>query len=76
MTEKEILKLWKSGLSKNQLSVIYKRRYNQAIKIVRLNPKGRKAKFITNYEALAHVEKIIYKDLKNANKCIDKNIFY
>ena len=39
MTDKEIVKLWREGLSKNQLSIMYKRRYNQYVKIIRLNPK-------------------------------------
>lgn len=65
MDEKEIIQKWKSGLSKNKLALIYKRQYNQQIKIIRLELKNRHSgKFITNYEALAYVEKIIYKYLK------------
>ena len=29
MTEKEIIRKWKKGLSKNKLAEIYKREYNQ-----------------------------------------------
>lgn len=66
MDEEEIIQKWKSGLSKNKLALIYKRQYNQQIKIIRLELKNRHSgKFITNYEAVAYVEKIIYKYLKN-----------
>ena len=65
MDDKEIIQKWKSGLSKNKLALIYKRQYNQQIKIVRLELKNRHSgKFMTNYEALTYVEKIIYKYLK------------
>lgn len=66
MTDREIILLWRQGLSKNQLSLTYKRRYNQKIKIIRSEMKNRhKGKFITNYEALAYVERVIYNELKN-----------
>ena len=29
MTDKEIIKKWKQGLSKNQLATMYKRQYNK-----------------------------------------------
>lgn len=65
MTEKEIINLWKQGLSKNQLSIIYKQRYNQRIKIIRSDIKNRhKGKFISNYEALSYIERVIYKYIK------------
>ena len=65
MTDKEIIKLWKQGLSKNKLAEIYKREYNQTIKIIRSSPKHRHAgKFINSYQALYHVEETIYKYLK------------
>lgn len=35
MTEKEILIKWKQGLSKELLAKIYRREYNQRIKIIR-----------------------------------------
>ena len=65
MTDKEILKKWTSGLSKNKLAEIYKREYNQHIKIIRSSVRHRyDGKFITNYGALAHVEEVIYRYLK------------
>ena len=65
MTDKEIIDKWKQGLSKNKLSEIYKREYNQQIKIIRSSIKHRHdGSFISNYEALAKVEKVIYKYLK------------
>lgn len=65
MTDKEIIQKWKSGLSKNQLALIYKRQYNQKIKIIRSSVTHRHSgKFITSYDALAYVERIIYKYLK------------
>ena len=65
MQDKEIIDKWKAGLSKNKLALIYKRQYNQEIKIIRAEPKYRHSgRFITNYEALAYVERVIYKYLK------------
>ncbi len=65
MQDKEILEKWKQGLSKEQLAKIYKRQYNQEIKIIRSSVRNRHSgRFITQYEALAYVEKIIYKYLK------------
>ena len=69
MRENEVILLWKSGLSKNKLAEIYKREYNQQIRIIRSEVKNRHSgKFITNYEALSYVERIIYlylKEMKN-----------
>ena len=66
MTEKEIITLWKKGLSKNKLAEIYRREYNQQIKIIRSSVKHRHdGRFITNYESLYKVEKVIYQYLKN-----------
>lgn len=68
MQEKEIIEKWKAGLSKDQLAKIYKRQYNQEIKIIRSELRNRHSgKFITQYEALAYVEKVIYKYLKGGN---------
>ena len=68
MREEEILKLWRSGLDKNKLAEIYKRRYNQQIKIIRSSVKHRHSgKFISNYEALACVERAIYKNIMDNN---------
>lgn len=65
MTEQEIIKKWKEGLSKSQLALIYKRQYNNEIKMIRLEMKNRYCgRFISNYEALQFVEKIIYKEIK------------
>lgn len=65
MTDREIIEKWKQGLTKNKLSEIYKREYNQQIKIIRSSIKHRHdGRFIGNYEALAKVERVIYKYLK------------
>ena len=64
MNEQEVLDLWRNGLSKNKVAEIYKRRYNETIKIIRLEMHNRhKGRFISNYEALAVVEKIIYEEV-------------
>lgn len=64
MSENEVLQLWKSGLSKNKVAEIYRRRYNQQIKVIRAEVVNRHAgRFISSYEALAVVERIIYKEL-------------
>ena len=65
MRDKEIIEKWKAGLSKNKLAEIYRREYNQQIKIIRATMKHRHdGKYISNYEALAYVERVIYKYLK------------
>ena len=65
MKEKEIIIKWKQGLSKNQLATMYKKQYNQEIKIIRSSVRHRHdGRYISNYEALAYVEKVIYKYLK------------
>jgi hypothetical protein len=65
MKENEIITKWKQGLSKNQLATIYKRQYNQEIKIIRSSVRHRHdGRYISNYEALAYVEKVIYRYLK------------
>ena len=61
MTEEEILQLWFSGYDKLKVAEMYKRRYNQQIKMIRLDIRNRHAKFITYTEALGRVEKIILK---------------
>ena len=66
MQDKEIIERWKAGLSKDKLAQIYKRQYNQQIKIIRSEVVNRhKGKFITSYEALNKIEKVIYRYLKN-----------
>ena len=65
MKENEIITKWKQGLSKNQLATMYKRQYNQEIKIIRSSVRHRHdGIYISNYEALAYVERVIYKYLK------------
>lgn len=61
MKDSEIIKLWKSGLNKYQVAKQYMREYNQRIKIVRYDMRHRHERFMTKYEALAHVENVILK---------------
>ena len=65
MQDKEIITKWKQGLSKNKLATMYKRQYNQGIKVIRASVRHRHdGKYISNYEALAYVERVIYEYLK------------
>ena len=65
MTDKEIISKWKAGLSKEQLAKQYRREYNMQIRRIRAEVRHRHSgRFITNYESLAYVEKVIYKYLK------------
>lgn len=65
MQDKEIIIKWKQGLSKNQLAAMYKRQYNQEIRIIRSTVRHRHSgRYISNYEALAYVERVIYEYLK------------
>ena len=65
MQDKEIIQKWKAGLSKNQLATMYKRQYNQEIKIIRSTVRHRHdGRYISNYEALAYVKRVIYRYLK------------
>lgn len=65
MKDKEIIQKWLEGLSKEQLAKQYKIEHNMQIKIIRAEVRNRHSgRFITQYEALAYVEKIIYKHLK------------
>lgn len=43
MSENEVIQLWKSGLSKNKVAEIYRRRYNQQIKVIRAEVVNRHA---------------------------------
>lgn len=73
MQDKEIIQKWKSGLSKNQLAKLYRQEYNMQISIIRATVRHRHSgKFITNYEALGHVEQVIYKYLKERNYNVNK----
>lgn len=66
MLEKEIIEKWKKGLSKEKLASIYRREYNQNIKIIRSQLRHRHdGKFLTKYEALNIVEKVLLAYLKN-----------
>lgn len=68
MSENEIMQLWRSGLSKTKVAEIYRRRYNQNIKLIRAEVVNRHAgKFISYMEALAVVERIIYMEV--VKKC-------
>ena len=65
MQDYEIIQKWKQGLSKDKLALIYKRQYNQQIRIIRSEVRHRHdGRFITSYEALAHIEKVIYEYIK------------
>lgn len=44
MNENEVLQLWISGLSKDKVAEIYKRRYNQQIKLIRAEVVNRHAR--------------------------------
>lgn len=69
MIEKEIIKLWRSGLNKYKLAEIYKSRYNHRIRIIRSEMSNRHAgRYISNKEALAVVEKAILKYLEKENR--------
>ena len=84
MQDKEIITKWKQGLSKNKLATMYKRQYNQEIKIIRSTVRHRHdGRYISNYEALAYVERVIYEYLKerwktneNSTKIRKKDKFY
>ena len=69
MTDQEIIEKWEQGLSKNKLAEIYRREYNQQIKIIRTTTRHRHdGRYISNYEALAKVENTIYRYLKEREK--------
>lgn len=65
MQDNEIIEKWKQGLTKTKLAEIYKRQYNQEIKIIRSNIRHRHdGRYISNYEALEKIERVIYRYLK------------
>ena len=71
MLEKEIIQLWKQGLSKEKLAQVYRRKYNDEIKSVRIHFNNKyNGKLLTNYQALEKIEKVIYKYLKEEKKII------
>lgn len=68
MQNYEIIDLWKKGLSKQKLAEIYKRNYNNHIKLIRSSVRHRHSgRFISNYEALEVVERILYKYIIEQN---------
>ncbi len=68
MTDEQIIKLWKTGFSKYKVAEIYRRIYNQQIKIIRLEVRNRHSgKMISSYEALNRVEKLILKEMNKTN---------
>lgn len=67
--EQEILKLWQSGLSITKVAEIYRRNHNMHIKLVRTEMHNRHAgRLISSYEALAIVERVIYKKVMESSK--------
>lgn len=65
MTDEEIFQMWLSGYNKFKVAEEYKRRYNQQLKIIRLDVRNRHSgKFISYFEALNKVEKIILKEVR------------
>ena len=69
MDEQEILKLWRSGIDKNKLAELYKRSYNQHIRIIRSSVRHRHdGRFINNREALYIIERVIFKNIKGGYK--------
>lgn len=66
MTEEEIINLWHSGITRLTLAKIYQHRYNQNIKIIRLDMKNRHVKFITYKEALNRIEIILLKNIRKS----------
>lgn len=64
MTENEIIQLWRKGIDKHKLAEIYKRSYNQNVKLIRASVRHRHdSRFISNNEALYIVERVIYKEI-------------
>lgn len=64
MTDKEIIQMWNNGYTRLTLAKIYMRRYNEQVKIIRLDMKNRHTRFITYKEALNRVEKILIKEVR------------
>ena len=69
MESNKILSLWRSGLSKSKIAEIYKREYNNEIKLIRMTVRNRhEGKYISNYEALSRVEQVIYEYIRRRYK--------
>lgn len=61
-------------IKQESLATMYKRQYNQEIKIIRASVRHRHdGRYISNYEALAYVERVIYKYLKGQKNENTKN---
>lgn len=69
MKESEIIQLWKSGIDKHKLAELYKRSYNQNVKLIRASVRHRHdSRFISNNEALYIVERVIYTNIMKRKK--------
>lgn len=69
MQESEIIWLWKKGLSKNKLALMYKREHNRQIGVIRSSVRHRHdGRMISFYEALEVMERAIYRFVKEQNK--------
>lgn len=64
MRKDEIIRLWKSGLNKYQVAEAYRKADNQRIKIIRRDMRHRYERYMTKYEALEYVEKIILEEVR------------
>lgn len=64
MTDKEIIQMWHSGYTRLNLAKIYMQRYNDQVKIIRLDMKNRHVRFITYKEALNRIERILIKEVR------------
>ena len=79
MKEQEVIQLWQSGIDKHKLAEIYKRSYNNNVKLIRSTVRHRHdGRFITTREALYVVERVIYKSImkrrweRNDRRCYSK----
>lgn len=69
MRENEIIQLWRSGIDKHKLAELYKRSYNNNVKLMRASVRHRHdGNFITSREALYVVERTIYKYIMKKGK--------
>ena len=64
MSKEEIIKMWHEGYTRLSLAKIYMQRYNQQVKIIRLDMKNRHVRFITYKEALNRVERILIEEVR------------
>ena len=69
MKEQEVIQLWQSGIDKHKLAELYKRSYNNNVKLSRSTVRHRHdGRFITTREALYVIERVIYKYIMKLNK--------